>query len=838
MRLGLGAYCLGNLLCILLPSVAAALTVAGGVGGLSVLTLVSPRCFGFRVSPCLRSLRLALCCFCLGMTLHATRAHDQLARQLPAALEGLELSVTGRVASLSNRSIDALEFEFLLDHVWAGCEQVDESLRDSCVGFNGRVALRYYPELSGDPTEEVRAEQPALAPGTRLDLVLKLERPRGFSNPGGFDYEAYLFRQGILARGYIRSPLADAQRPLQREAGLAQGARLRLEAIRHGLRERVKARADHLPHSGILIALGLGDGGRVSAEVWDVFRRAGATHLLVVSGLHISLFALLLLFPARALWWCGATLSPGLGRRIPRENFVLIAALSGAVLFGLVSGWDLPAQRASLMMGVVVGAKLFGRRFGAVASLLIALAAVLTLTPSAATGSGLWFSFLAVAALVFFSSSAGVRMGEPEALRHRQMRPQWVVFLALTVPLTLFGQQLSLLSPLINLCAIPLLAFLVLPSVLLAVLTEFLLDERSLVFFEAADWLCGLLVSVVSFGADYSPLWHPERPGSLATTAGLLLAVGSIVLPLAPRVRLIMGVFLLLAAFAPALSGVLGGGRSCASRPASLRMNVFDVGQGLSVLLRTPCHSLLYDAGAAWSEEFELGGAVIAPALRSLGVDSLDRVVISHPDNDHAGGLPGLLGALPVRSLMLGGRGYEDLPVGRRAEAVACREGQAWRWEGVEFRVLSPEPAAGPTGTGAERNASSCVLHVRASGLSVLLPGDIERAVERRVARKFAGELAADVLIAPHHGSNTSSSYALLKKVSPRLAIISAGYKNAFGHPHTEVLARFRRLEVSTLQTASSGMIALELGGSGMDTAPTKHRESARRYWRPRAETL
>ena len=261
-------------------------------------------------------------------------------------------------------------------------------------------------------------------------------------------------------------------------------------------------------------------------------------------------------------------------------------------------------------------------------------------------------------------------------------------------------------------------------------------------------------------------------------------------------------------------------------------MHVLDVGQGLSIIVRTRNHALLYDTGAQLSADFNLGAAVVVPTLRALDIRALDAVVISHGDNDHAGGLPGIEKAVAIGRL-LGNRA--DLNTGTAVQL--CAEQDAWNWDGVEFRFLS----SGLQYAG--ENNSSCVLQISSSAGSVLLPGDIEREAEVQVVKNYGSELASTVLLAPHHGSQTSSSYAFLKRVEPDYVVFSAGYRNSFGHPHQRVLARYAEFGARALNTSASGMISFEFGGAWQGSAgaggaaqgeiatPGEYRRQKIRYW-------
>ena len=255
-----------------------------------------------------------------------------------------------------------------------------------------------------------------------------------------------------------------------------------------------------------------------------------------------------------------------------------------------------------------------------------------------------------------------------------------------------------------------------------------------------------------------------------------------------------------------------------------MRLHVVDVGQGLAVIVQTRQHALLYDTGANLSPDFNIGSAIVVPTLRALGIHSLAAVIVSHGDNDHAGGLVGIVEGVNIERLISNRR---DLDAGLSAEP--CLETNDWNWDGVAFRFLK-------TGVDySSENNSSCVLQIASSAGSVLLPGDIEREAELRLARDYGDELASNVLIVPHHGSSSSSSYAFLKRVQAKYAVFSAGYRNSFGHPHDQVVQRYGEFVNSTLLTSKSGMISFEFTASELSEGETininTHRKQNLRYW-------
>lgn len=835
MRLCLTSFCVGLLLVTRISSLELLrqISALAGVVGLFLCLLgLSPK---FRTKT-LKTAFVAILASSLGVFWHAHHSLKQLERVLPFELQGRDLRVEGRVISLAKYTGSAHQFQFQVYRT----QPISDGAFDESQGMNfqGKILLSFYPEFETD------TDTPAeLLPGTELSLVVKLNRPHGYANPGVFDYEAFLFRNGILAKGYVRSDLNVALSTANRRSSIPSQIFTSVEALRFLLRERIRRFPMELEHRSLILALGLGDGSEINGETWEAVRASGTTHLLVVSGLHISLIALALILPARLLWCFIVFLRPCWGGRISRQSFVLLFALFGAGAFSLLAGWGLPARRAMIMLSVIVLAQLCNRRMGSLSGLLIALTLVLMGNPSAATGSGFWLSFMAVAALLFFGRNGAQQAENIPSFMSRIVWPQWVVLLVLSAPLLIFGAGLAILAPIINMIAIPFLTLFALPSALLAILTVSLPIELSAPFLKTADVLCGFLLSGIRIASNDAWLWTPSQSLGIATYLGLGLMSLLLLLPLARRVRVIFAMLLILGFWGQQSDSY----ENRCEGPDSLQIDLLDVGQGLSLLIRTRCHALLYDAGAKLGPDFDMGSAVIAPTLRSLGVRKLDRFVISHADNDHAGGAGGLMASIPTKRLMLGGdpKGYSGIGIDRIYSAETCHAGQSWRWDGVSFEVIAPYISSRDllreqAQVFSDRNSSSCVIRVTLGEGVILLPGDVEASTERYLAARHRNSdvLNATVLIAPHHGSNTSSTYAFIKMVSPEFVLIPVGYTNAFGHPHPDVISRYSRLGYSVLATAESGMLSLRvLSDGGLDRIE-EYRRKVARYWRPRPTAL
>lgn len=614
-------------------------------------------------------------------------------------------------------------------------------------------------------------EGPELRAGERWRLAVSLRRPSGLLNPHGPDREAALLARRIGATGTVK-----------------HGERLGEAAIswRDGIRQRLLA-SDAYGREAVIAALVLGDGGGLSRQDWTTLQATGTVHLMVISGQHIGLlaglvYALVAGLARRGLW----------PRQLPWLYSACVLAMAAALTYGWLAGFGVPVQRACLMLAVVLVWRLRFRHMGAATPLLLALSAVLLVEPLASLLPGLWLSFGAVAVLVLCFTA---RLG---AWRPWQAwtRAQWVIAIGLLPLLLALGLPVSLSAPLANLLAVPWLSLAVLPFALLgtALLGVPVLGETLL-------WLAGVslhgLFAVLAWVAALQPAWLPEP---LPVWAWLLVCVGALLLLLPAGLPLrLPGALLLLALWAPREPIPHG----------QVQVWQLDVGQGLAVLLRTRHHSLLYDAGPAQGAS-DLGQSVVLPTLRKLGVQQLDLLLISHAHADHAGGAGAVRSGLPVLREL----GGED------TGPELCASGERWQWDGVDFELW--HWPGGPSS-----NERSCVLWVQANGERLLLAGDMEAGAERAWLASTE-DPRIDWLQSPHHGSRTSSGEAFIKALAPRGVLISRGRHNGFGHPHPQVLERYRRHALLVHDTALEGALGLRLGSH----AGVEGERAGRRFWR------
>lgn len=720
------------------------------------------------------------------------RAVAYAAQALDPALEGPDIHVTGRVASLPQTGAQGVRFVLAV-------ETAQSADRGVPVVLPRRLLLSWY--LQPGSAADGRLA-PDLQAGDRWQLTVRLRRPHGAANPHGFDRERWLWEQGVGATGSVRTS-ARAGVPRRLDAsGLHP-----VQAARQWVRDRILQRVDDARQAGVLAALVVGDQSAIDRADWALFRATGISHLVSISGLHITVFAWLATLAVGAVWRQLAFVRPQVLLAVSAPVAAGWGGLGLAGAYAVFSGGGVPAQRTVLMLALMVGLRLAGRRWPWPLVWLAAMVAVLLLDPWALLQPGFWLSFVAVGVLFAADPLRPTEVAGPapyQALVQRVLRllrEQAIVTVALApLSLLLFG-QFSLAGLLANLLAIPWVTFVITPLALLGVLVPGL--------WELAAWAVGGLITWLQWlGEGPWAVWQrPVAPWPLALLAvpgGVLL-----VLRLPPVVRA-AGLMLAwpLLVWTPQRPPV-----------GQFELLAMDVGQGSAVLVRTASHSLLYDTGPRYSPDSDAGDLLVNPLLRALG-ESPDKVVVSHRDSDHAGGAASVQAAFPQARWL----GSMPGPLMER-----CLAGQRWAWDGVEFDILHPQAQHyGPDGQGRlTSNAMSCVLRIRAGGQAALLAGDLDAEQETRLALSQP-DLRADVLLAPHHGSLTSSSPVLLNTLRPRSVLVQAGYRNRFGHPAPDVLARYEARGIQWRATPECGAITWR---SQVPQALGCHRHDRQRYW-------
>ena len=727
------------------------------------------------------------------------RAHERMAQQLAVELEGADLLLTGVVASLPQVGPSGTRFVF----------EVESAQRAGvAVAMPGqvpeRIALGWYRNERDeadliDPLADPRAD---LRAGQRWRLPVRLKRPHGAMNPGGFDAELWWWEQGLRATGYVRVAAGKASaEKLDERVGYL------IDRARQAIRDDIQRHISDPRIAGVIAALVVGDQAAIEREDWDLFRNTGIAHLMSISGLHVTMFA----------WIAGL----GVGwawRRSTRLTLWLPAVMAGrwgglvvATGYALLAGWGVPAERTLLMLACAVILRSLGMRWPWLLVLCLAAVVVTLFDPWALLQAGFWLSFAAVGLLLASEAPRDDRTPAPSGWRqhlqgqvHGHLRGQLVATLGLAPLSLVFFQQLSVIGFAANLIAIPWVTLLVTPLALLGVLAAPL--------WVIAAWAVQALIAVMSWMASApmavwtipaAPLW-----AVIAGLAGAVLAV----LPLPWRLR---------AAALPLMLPLLW---PPVPRPLQGQFDavVADVGQGTAVLVRTRKHLLLYDTGPQYSRDSDAGLRVLRPLLRARGESKIDLLMLSHRDIDHVGGAASLLSALPVKQIVSSLEAGHVLTL--RAPHRRCEDGQSWAWDGVRFEVLHPTPAEHEAAR--KPNAVSCVLRViDASGRSLLLTGDIEAPQEAALITRYGAGLASTWLLVPHHGSRTSSTPAFLDAVHPELAFVQAGYRSRFGHPAPDVMRRYVDRGITIIRSDRCGAWQWQGGAASCS------RDVQRRYW-------
>lgn len=705
----------------------------------------------------------------MGFALAWMSALERRAAWITPDLEGRTLTVEGTVLSLPGQVSPRFDFRI---------EALDG---DPACAVCGRVRLGW------------RAA-PTLRLGQRWRLAVRLKAPRGFSNPGLFDYERWLFERGHVATGYVR------EREIAPEL-LASASGV--PAWRQGVLDRVNAALQGTELDAVIAALATGERSAMTEAQWAVFRTTGTGHLVAISGLHVGLVAGMVFvffrrFSGRWNLW------------LPAPRLAAILGLAAAVFYAALAGFSLPTRRALIMLSAAFLGPLLGRAIAPVQGLSLALLLVVAIEPGSVLAPGFWLSFGAVAVILFIASARG-----GGADWWRWGRTHLLVAIGLA-PLSLaWFAQTSLVAPLANLIAVPWVSAFVVPWVLMGVVLGMVGGPLATL----ADWalresesmLAGLWPLLEWLGQWEWAAWQPIFAGHLA-----LWALGlAFVLFAAPRGW--PGRWLVI----PLLVPVFWPARVPTPPSGGFELTVLDVGQGLSAVVRTANHTLLYDTGPSYAGGFDAGARIVLPYLRSQAIDTLDMLLISHGDNDHRGGLEGVLSGLGARRLITG-------EPARVPGAAPCHAGMGWTWDGVRFRVLGPKPGQGTAG-----NDASCVLRIETASDALILTADLESSGEDYLLAEQAEYLPAGVLQIPHHGSASSSQPAFVTAVRPRIGIVTAGYRNVFRLPREDVLMRYRGQGTNIRDTRFDGALRVNFPPDRLAEVTYAQRVDGRRLWTP-----
>lgn len=627
-------------------------------------------------------------------------------------------------------------------------------------------------------------------PGETWRLSAKLRCPRGFANPGAPDRELSLLREGIDATGYV----AGDERPER----AAAPARRPIERLRAHVAGAIAAASPPGPSVAVLQGLAVGVRGSIPSALWEAFAVTGIAHLIAISGLHVTGCAIAVLGLLRLAWRSGALAG---ARWRPGIESVVVVAVTAA--YAAVAGASLPALRTLAMVAAFAGLRWLRRSLPVHHAFAAAAAVLVAFDPLALTSAGFWLSFVATAALLAVVTRGVGWRGQAGGFARAQLA---ITALLAPVLAVSFG-RISLVAPVVNAVAVPVFSLVLLP---------FVLGGTALAALEpaATTGLWRLLANVLDAAwpvleaiAEW-PLasWAPAAQAPVLVAMALCLALAALLLPIA-GLRIAAAVALL----------ALGLGAPDRPAAGEFTLTVVDVGQGLAVVIETERHVLVFDTGPRWRGSGAAARVSLLPYLRARGIRTIDRMVVSHEDQDHAGGAALLIGELRVKRTM-------SAPGSRMAADEACIAGSAWRWDGIAFEVLHP-PA---DFTGGDNDAS-CALRASGAGGSALLLADPEAAGEEALIER---PLAADVVLLPHHGSLSSSSQALVSAAGARIGIASAGFGNRWNMPVPAVVARWRAGGTTVLDTAHEGAIRVQFAARPAPLVVESERRDRRRWWR------
>jgi competence protein ComEC len=698
-------------------------------------------------------------------------AHQRLSWTLPNNLENKVLVVQGKIISIPETDGMNTSFLFHIEHFDR------ESLKPVT------VKLSWFNDA------------PSLVAGDHWQLAIKLKRIHGFADPGAFDYEEYALSHGIRAQGYVRS---EAENKLL-TSSLSEHW---LNRVRQHIEKSIQISLPHSDYAAMIVALSVGIKTGIQANQWQVLQKTGTNHLMVIAGLHVGMLSGLFFFMVGFLWRRSARL-PLL---IPTPQVATLGALFIALTYSALAGFSIPTQRALVMIAVFMFSTLFQRNIALGLAWCLALFIVLVLDPFATMEVGFWLSFAAVGTILYgmsgrlFADNWWWKWG----------RIQWIISMGI-IPFTLLlFQNASIISPIANSISIPIVGFIVVPLSLLGSFVSFIsLPAASVIWHIAVFVLAGVWWILKTLAALPASSWQQ----AVTTTWSLVAAVFGVALLLAPRgfpARWVGIIFCLpILIFKPA-SPAFG----------TAKLTLLDVGQGLASVIQTQHHTLVFDTGARFSPDFDLGQAIVVPFLRTQGIGTVDKMVISHGDNDHIGGAESVIQFMHVLEI--------DTSVPDKFKGLnvkTCLAGQQWEWDGVSFEFLYPDKHHLDLG-----NNSSCVLMITAGNEHILMTGDIEKPAEVYLVDHDKRLLKANVLIAPHHGSRTSSTPDFLMAVHPEYVLYPMGYLNKFHFPNQDVMQRYNQIGAKSFQSDKDGAISLVIG-ENQAIDPLGYRESHQRFW-------
>jgi len=664
--------------------------------------------------------------------------------------------------------------------------------------FGWRISLKLITPFPGTIRLNWYSPKKVLLPGQVWRLKVKLKQRSGFQNPGGFNYETWLFSRGYSATGYVRKSTDNK---------LLSQANMGINYWRYQFYQKLQQLMSNTHQSpvakGLLIALAIGERQHIGRDQWRVLANTGTSHLLAISGLHIGIAAGSCFFLVSFIWSRFYKLT----LLFPARKIAALFAVVAAGAYTLLAGFTIPTQRALIMTSVLMAALFFGVKVRSSDLLCVALLFVLLLNPLSVLMPGFWLSFLAVAIILFVSCH---RIYIPRFWRWQ--RVQWAITLAL-IPLTIFFMQnISIISPIANMIAIPLVSIAIVPILLVTLLLIDLLPNLAEVLLMINGFLLECLWSLLQVFSSYQ--WSHLQWANSSVSAVVMAMLGLLILLMpAGYPGKLTGLILCLPLFC----------RPAGKLPINeVLITILDVGQGSSLLVQTRNHALVYDTGPKFRSGFNTGEAVVVPFLRHSGISKLDKIIVSHQDNDHSGGLKAILKSYQPKQILLG----QPLNI-RSSNVSACKAGQTWTWDGIKFAIIHPQ--AGQSYK--NNNNHSCVLRVSVGPYHTLMTGDISSNIEKRLISSHPQQLRANILIAPHHGSKSSSSSLFIQRVAAEYVVFTVGYLNRYRFPNKKVVSRYKKSDAVLLSTDKTGAIQFRINAKTGIRYEYSYRIDNQRFW-------
>ena len=694
--------------------------------------------------------------FIFGFVWASSFALWRMSDELPHHWEQKTIAIVGVVASVPEVAERGVRFRFDVEKVLTKEAVVPSHISLNQYAYYGDTAYKNSPEK---PATQTPATNQFHA-GERWQLTVRLKRPHSTANPHGFDFESWALGENIRATGSIKNNAEN-----HKLNDFVWRPNYVVEHLRENIKQRIDRVLESKPYSGIIQALVMGDDNQISLEDWQVFLHTGTSHLMSISGLHITMLAGLAFGLLSYLW----RRMPILVMRLPTRKAATLAGVTTAFIYALVAGFSVPSQRTFYMLMVFAVALWSGRQLVISQVLAMALFIVVLLDPWAVNAPGFWLSFGAVAMLAY---ALGARIGQVHWFK-AAIQTQWAVTIGMLPLLLIMFGQASIISPIANAFAIPVISFIVTP---LALLGSFSPIDAGLQLSYQALIIC---MDVLKW-LNQSPLvtWQQHAP-PVWTLLPALIGIMWLLLPHGWPMRWLGLIGLLPMFLVVPIRPALGG----------MKVTVLDVGQGLGVVIQTATHTMLYDAGPQYNAQSDAGSRIVVPYLQGEGIKKLDGFVVSHNDNDHSGGMQSVLTLMSPAWLA---NSFEaQIPIPKTTKRIACFTGQSWIWDKVRFEMLYPAIES-YADTAFKDNNRSCVLKITSQSGSMLLTGDIEKEAEHYLLETSPEKLKSDAMTAPHHGSKTSSTEDFVVAVHPGVSVFTVGYLNRFGHPKPVVVERYR----------------------------------------------